>query len=250
MMTPDERVDVQIVLEDQQREQRAEAGRRQARQDRDRVDEALVEDAEHDVDHEDREREHPPEAAHRILERLRRSLEARPTRCRAASRAPRPARGPRHRRARRRARRLNESVTDGSCPMWLTDSGPTVCRVVTTADSGTSLPPGACTYSIDSAAGSRWYCGRDLHDDLVLVVGREDLRHLARAVRRTSAPAPPGPTVRPSAAIWSRSRSTVTCGFWSCRSDVTSSMPSICAQRAPRSAARRGTAPRCRDPAA
>ncbi len=54
---------------------------------------------------------------------------------------------------------LNDSVTDGSCPMWFTDCGPTLCFVVTTAESGTSFPPGACTYSIESAAGSCWYCG-------------------------------------------------------------------------------------------
>ena len=29
---------------------------------------------------------------------------------------------------------LNDSVTDGSWPMWLIDCGPTLCRVVTTAD--------------------------------------------------------------------------------------------------------------------
>src|SRR3954463_3655050 len=56
-------------------------------------------------------------------------------------------------------RRLNDNVTDGSCPVWLTDCGPAVWRVVTTAESGTSRPPGACTFNIDNAAGSCWYCG-------------------------------------------------------------------------------------------
>ena len=58
-----------------QRQQRAEPGERQRREDRERVDEALVEDAEHHVDDEDREHEQQPEPLHRGLERLRRALE-------------------------------------------------------------------------------------------------------------------------------------------------------------------------------
>ena len=41
--------DVEVVAEQHQRQQRADAGRRQGREDRDRVDEALVEHAEHDI---------------------------------------------------------------------------------------------------------------------------------------------------------------------------------------------------------
>jgi hypothetical protein len=37
-------------------------------------------------------------------------------------------------------RRLNESVTDGSCPVWLTDSGPTPVDMVATVLSGMSFP--------------------------------------------------------------------------------------------------------------
>ena len=40
------------------------------------MDEALVQNAEHDVDDEDREREDPAQAAQRFLERLRGALEA------------------------------------------------------------------------------------------------------------------------------------------------------------------------------
>ncbi len=43
------RDDAEIVAGEHQREQRADAGRRQRRQDRDRVDVALVEHAQHDV---------------------------------------------------------------------------------------------------------------------------------------------------------------------------------------------------------
>ena len=48
------RDDVEVVAGDHQRQQRADAGRRQRGQDRDRVDEALVQHAQHDVDGDDR----------------------------------------------------------------------------------------------------------------------------------------------------------------------------------------------------
>ena len=50
----DEGVEVEVDVEDQQRDERAETRRRQSRQNRQRVNEALVQDAEHDVDDEDR----------------------------------------------------------------------------------------------------------------------------------------------------------------------------------------------------
>ena len=50
----DDRDDVDVVAGDQQRDQRAGAGRRQGGQDGDRVDEALVQHAEHDVHGDDR----------------------------------------------------------------------------------------------------------------------------------------------------------------------------------------------------
>ena len=52
MMMPTKPIHVQLHAEEQQREQRAEPGGRQAGENRDRVDEALVEHAEHEVDHE------------------------------------------------------------------------------------------------------------------------------------------------------------------------------------------------------
>ena len=76
MMMPTKRVDVQLDAEEHQREQRADAGRRQARENRERMDEALVEDAEHDVDHQDRQHQQDAHALQRALERLRRALEA------------------------------------------------------------------------------------------------------------------------------------------------------------------------------
>ena len=49
----DERDDAQLVMQQHQCEERADTGRRQCREDRDRVDVAFVEHAEHDVDDED-----------------------------------------------------------------------------------------------------------------------------------------------------------------------------------------------------
>ena len=92
------------------------------------MDEALVEDAEHDVDDQDRGEEQQPEAATATTrtpapcpgssvvivggQRLR---------ARSSLHAARPPR-----RARRPGVRLNEIVTAGSWPAWLTVSGPTL----------------------------------------------------------------------------------------------------------------------------
>ena len=59
----DERIEAQLGLEQQQREQRAESSRRQARENRQRVSEALVQDAQHDVDDDDRHQQDQPETA-------------------------------------------------------------------------------------------------------------------------------------------------------------------------------------------
>ena len=61
-----------------QRQQRADAGRGQRRQDRERVDEALVEHAQHDVDGDDGGQDQPGLAGERARELQRR----RPRRCR------------------------------------------------------------------------------------------------------------------------------------------------------------------------
>ncbi len=42
-------------------------------------------------------------------------------------------------------RRLNEIVTAGICPMWLTESGPTPGVMRATALNGTTVPPRAAT---------------------------------------------------------------------------------------------------------
>ena len=74
---PDEGVDAQIDLEDHQREERAEAGGREAGEDRNGVDVAFVQDAQHDVHHQNRNDQQHPEVAERAHERLGGALEVR-----------------------------------------------------------------------------------------------------------------------------------------------------------------------------
>ena len=62
-------------MQDHQRQERADAGRRQGGQDRDRVDVTFVENAEHDVDDEDRRRDQQRRRFQRGLEGLRGALE-------------------------------------------------------------------------------------------------------------------------------------------------------------------------------
>ena len=102
---------VEVVSRDQQREQRADAGRGQGREDGDRVDEALIEHAEHDVDGDDGGEDQQQLIGQRRLEGRRRALEGRDDACRQADLAARPAGSRRPpRRARRRGARLNEMV--------------------------------------------------------------------------------------------------------------------------------------------
>ena len=68
-------ITLRSMLEHEQREHRADARRRQRRDDRQRVDEALVEDAEHDVDREQRGEHEDRLGAQRVLERLQRAGE-------------------------------------------------------------------------------------------------------------------------------------------------------------------------------
>src|SRR4051794_6588923 len=55
--------------------------------------------------------------------------------------------------------RLNEIVTEGSCPVCATTDGPTLVTTCATVSRGISRPLDERTYSIDSARGSPWNCG-------------------------------------------------------------------------------------------
>ncbi len=111
-----ERVDVQIHVEQIQRDQRAEAGRRQSGKNRQRVNVAFVQDAEHDVHHQDRDDQQNPQIAERTFERFGRAFEVRCDSRRARSRSARsctfettsPSEAP--------GFKLNETVTALSCP--------------------------------------------------------------------------------------------------------------------------------------
>ena len=56
-------------------------------------------------------------------------------------------------------RRSKETVTDGSCPEWLTVSGPTLEVRVASEASGTSGPRAERMYNRLSAERSCWYSG-------------------------------------------------------------------------------------------
>ena len=78
----DEGVHVELDAEGEQGQQRAECRRRQTRQYRQRVDEAFVEYAEHEVNHDHGQHQEQAHALQRGLERLRRPLETGVERCR------------------------------------------------------------------------------------------------------------------------------------------------------------------------
>ena len=99
----DEGVEVQLGAEHHQRQQRAEAGRGQPRQNGQRLGEAFVEDAQHDVDHHDGHQQDDAEALERVLEHLGGALEAASRSSPAALRRPPPAPARSRRRAPRRA---------------------------------------------------------------------------------------------------------------------------------------------------
>ena len=66
---------LEIVAGDDQRQQRADAGRRQRGKDRDRVNEALVENSQHDIHGDDRGKDQQQLIAERRLKGQRRALE-------------------------------------------------------------------------------------------------------------------------------------------------------------------------------
>ena len=106
----------QVGADQLQRQQRADAGRRQRRENRDRVDVALVEHAQHDVHRDDGREDQQQRAVERGAERFGRALEARLDAGRHADARAAPSRSPRPlRRATRPGPRLNDTVTAGNC---------------------------------------------------------------------------------------------------------------------------------------
>jgi hypothetical protein len=148
-----------VVPAPEQRQQRADGGRRQRGQDGDRVDVALVQHAQHDVHGDHRRQDEQQRVGQRRLEGQRRALEAglhRPA-CRAPAAC---GVDGLHRLAQRHAgARLNDTVAAGNWPTWLTASGRPLFDArhrrqrhlpppVPTARRAAKSPPGPC-----------WNCG-------------------------------------------------------------------------------------------
>ena len=75
-ISPISAITVKSVFVTEQRQHRAGARRRQRRQNRQRMDQALVEHAEHDVDRRERRGDQPRLVGERLLEHPRGSLES------------------------------------------------------------------------------------------------------------------------------------------------------------------------------
>ena len=129
-MMPIMRDQTEVEAEQHQRRERADAGRRQRRQDRQRVDVALVEHAEDDVDDDERRGDQQRHRAQRGLEGLRVALERADQRSPACriSRSRLLDRLGRLCRATTPGARLKLMVTAGNWPWWLIDSGLIVAR--------------------------------------------------------------------------------------------------------------------------
>ena len=150
-------------------QQRAESGEGQAGEDGERVDEALVQDAEHDVDHHDRENQQDQQAALGILEGLGGAGEGGGDRLPAGS--ARQLAAPRHGVAdrdaggeveRHRHRRQLARVVDAS-------AGPTLGVTVASAMSGTSSPVGERIESMWQGVQVALVLRQQLHHHPVLV---------------------------------------------------------------------------------
>ena len=78
--------------------------------------------------------------------------------------------------------RLNEIVTDGSWPVWLTVSGPASVVIVASVFNGMSAAGRGPDVQHRHRGRILLEFRRDLQNHLILIVRRVDLRHLTRAV--------------------------------------------------------------------
>ena len=178
----DERHDAEVLAGDHQRRERADASRRQGRQDRQWVDVALVQDAEHDVDGDDRREDQRALVGQRCLEGACRSLEfgadgLGQTNL-ASGRLDRA-----HRFAKRRAGSEVERQGDGGkLRLMIEDQRRARRRPIGNG----SKRDVAARPNVDTGerVGTASILGRELEDDVVLIELREDGRHLPLAERR------------------------------------------------------------------
>ena len=184
-ISPISAITVKSVPVDHEREHRAGAGRRQRRQNGQRVHEALVEDAEHDVDRRQRGGDQPRLVRERLLEHacavpwndpwmLAGMPMSRAARSMAPTASPSDAPGPQI--ERQRDGRKLRLVIDGE-----RRSGSAECG--DSAESGTSAA--GCARDVDRVErlGLLPVLGRDLHHDAVLIQAGIDRRDLALAER-------------------------------------------------------------------
>ena len=217
----------------QQREQRADAGRRQRRQDRERVDVALVQHAQHDVDADDRRQDQPQLVGQRRLEGAGRAEEASSSRwpaCRSLAR-PRGSHRP-PRRATTPGAVSKPIVVAGNCATCVICSGAgrSMMRGDRPTAASTCRTPSA-TAEWPSACGVGQQVRLRFQDHAVLVGlgedGRDDAlaeRAVERVVDRRRGDAQPRRRVaidrrRSAARPWRRQSETTlrSCGTsWSC----------------------------------
>ena len=108
------------------------------------MDEALIQNAQDDIDHDHGDQQQHAHILGRALERRRGALEDCLHRCPACRLAALASldRGHGIATSALPGGRSKESVTAGTCPEWLTLSGMVPAAIVVTADSGTSWPVG------------------------------------------------------------------------------------------------------------
>ena len=218
----DEGVDVQLVVEDQQRGQRAQPGRGQAGKNRDGMDEALVQNAQHHVDHQDRHREQDAHALQRRLKRRGHALEAGADVVRQG--LARHLLHAVHGLAQRDARLQVERNRDRRQLAQVrhrqrADSG---AELRPPRSAGSSLPLDGAHVEQVRALGIALKLRQHSRITQYVVDGRVDGRDLARAVGVVERDSRSGSAVTPSADARSRSISTITCGLEICRSLFTS----------------------------
>src|SRR6185437_9607361 len=179
----DQRDDAELGLEQQQREQRADAGRRQRGQDRDRMHVAFIKDAQHDIDGQQGRQDQPRLAIERGLERLRGPLETAAYR----RRDPELGESPVDRNCRLAERRsLGQIERDrrGDELRLVVDPERRVGRRVV-GDRGERNLRAGLRADVDVPERVRRLpvLGRRLHDDVILVERRIDRRHLPLSER-------------------------------------------------------------------
>src|SRR5262249_10434932 len=155
---PDNANDGEVHAAELQREERADAGRRQRRQNRQRVDVALVEDAEDEIDHDNRGEDQRRRARERGLERLRVALE-RGDHLRRHAELSGGLRDRVDRLAERYAgTKIERQGEEGNCDWCVTDSGPALLASISTRVERGTTPPVSGDFTYRRSSESMLFC--------------------------------------------------------------------------------------------